>query len=71
LTVKPPGDGRPRPPDKFSRDIVAAQFYEAKIANGKSAEEALKFVAEYLGMNDDNVRKVVTWYRNNWTASEK
>ena len=71
LTVKPPKGGRPRPPDKFSRDVAAASLYEHEIANGKSAEEALTFVAEFLGMSNDNVRKVLTWFRKNWTANEK
>jgi hypothetical protein len=71
LTVKPPKGGRPRPPDKFSRDVAAASLYEHEIAQGKSAEEALAFVAEFLGMTDDNVRKVITWFRKNWTANEK
>jgi hypothetical protein len=71
FTVKPSGDGRPRPPDKFSRNVLAGQLYENEIAEGKSAEEALKIVGEYIGMNNDNIRKVVTWFRKNWTASEK
>jgi hypothetical protein len=28
LIVKPPNGGRPTPPDKFSRDILAAHYYE-------------------------------------------
>jgi hypothetical protein len=71
LIVKPPKGGRPWRPDKFSRDVAAASLYEREIAEGKSAEAALDFVAEFLGMTNDNVRKVLTWFRKNWTASEK
>jgi hypothetical protein len=68
LTVKPPGDGRPSPPDKFSRDVAAAWFYEDEISAGKNSEEAFKSVAQKLAMSEDNVRKAVTWFRKNWNA---
>jgi hypothetical protein len=57
------GRGRRRSPDTFSRDYVAQRFYEAEVATGKSAEEALDEVARLLPATKEIVRRAVTQLR--------
>jgi hypothetical protein len=61
LTIKRSRHGRPKPPDKFARDIVAALLYEDR--NEDRSEDAFKEIAATLSMSHQSVRQAVTRWR--------
>jgi hypothetical protein len=62
LTIKARQRGIPKLPNKFSRDLVAALLYESRTTT-ENSEDALKYVADTLGMSHQSVRQAVTRLR--------
>jgi hypothetical protein len=60
LTIAPRQRGRPRKPELFARDVVAALAYEAHPGN---SEEAFEEIAKAIGVSDRTVRQAFTAYR--------
>jgi hypothetical protein len=61
LTIKRNRHGRPKPPDKFARDIVAALLYEDRTTD--NSKDAFKEIADILSMSHQSVRQAVTRWR--------
>src|SRR5262249_22429563 len=69
LTVKTPRHGRPKPPDKFGRDILAALFYENRTTN--NSENAFREIADAFGTSHQSIRHAVTRWRKMNAANAK